>query len=1058
MTHSCRCLAAVLAYLVILAGCRSHEPDERKNTATEIRQFLGDVRPIEPRLTLDTGWGPCIPVPRKSVASTCSLEELARAGLPVQRCSPTPTQATPGFQKLVQLVRRKRSVLPVLPLFIRTDETSTQAIIKTLAVAGKNQEYLSDLSAIYLHLAGITNDPELLLASLEASSKALELRPDDVPALFNRALALSRLNLAATAHRAWKAYLATAPTDDWSAEAQGFLARSSPISYQQKWNTEVEPALRNAAFRGDLQELQTLVKHHWQRSREWAEVELLTEWASANGESSRNALAAAGLVGKVLLGITGDRMLVEGVAAIDAANTTRRGIARLRTGHQELAAGLNELYKEWRLEPALHHFERAKLALSESPFALWADLYISLIHFYKEDYAQAADLLEALDRRVDRERYPTLAGRVLWIKGLTAASTYHLADSVLHYQQALQIFCTINEEQNLAAVHALLSEALSKLGRFEDSWPHIYNALTKVDRIFDPIRHHAVLEAAILNARRQGFHHAGLAFADEHLVMAPSTGSAQILHYAWMHRGSLRYVLGDLQGAKTDLAEASRLAVEDPNLSQRSTADLKLASAQIQMETDPSHAVNLLSQTIERYEHTKYKYLLPQAYGARAQAFQRLGDLASAERDLDSQIEIFENSAGEIQQDVFRLSLLGQAAPSFDKMIELQTTKLGRPDRGLEYSERGRRRAFLDAWARASLAQASRMKPPVWESFDPVRLRTGLPPDVAVLEYSLLDNHLLSWVVTRSGVKMLTLNVRRQDIVRRIHDLERGLARDAAPQASHELYDLLVRPAAPLLGGASRLIIVPDKEIFLVPFEALVDRQTGRFLVESKVISYSPSASLYVNLRERSARTRKKAPGHAVAATGAQNGGFKYELLSQAPLEARSISALYRRGNLLINPSKKQLLDALSQSQVLHFSGHAIPNAEQPFASKLVLADTPTEHVELYAWELYDRSFPQLELVVLSACGTAEASHPELGMAATLAGPFLAAGVPRVIGSQWRVKDDSTRRFFTSFHRRVAAGADAAVALRHTKLEFLHSGNAELTSPRVWGAFVLVGS
>ncbi|HVR99114.1 MAG TPA: CHAT domain-containing protein [Thermoanaerobaculia bacterium] len=940
---------------------------------------------------------------------------------------------------------------------IRTDKISTQAIIKTLAAAGKDQEYFSDLSAAYLHLASTTNDPELLLASLEASSKALELRPDDVPALFNRALALSRLNLATTAHRAWEAYLAAAPTDDWAAEAQSFLARSSSISYQQKWSTEVK-ALRKATFRGDFQEVQTLVKHHRQRSREWAEVELLTKWASASGEESRNALTAAGLVGKVLLGITGDRMLVEGVAAIDAADSAKRGAARLRTGHQELAAGLNELYDKWRLEPARHHFERAHHALSESPFALWADLYISLITYYKGDYAQAAVLLEALDNRVDRKRYPALAGRVLWIQGLTAASTYQLADSVAHYQQALQIFCTTNEEENLAAVHALLGEALSKLGRFEDSWPHIYNALTKVDRIFDPIRHHAVLEVAILNARRQGFHHAGLAFADEHLVVASSTHSTQILHYAWMHRGSLRYALGDLQGAKADLAEASRVAVEDPSLRQRSIADLELVSAEIQIETDPRHAVNLLSRTIGQYERKGYIYLLPQAYGTRAQAFLHLGDLASAEQDLAHQIRIYEESAGQIQQDVFRLSLLGQAAPSFEKMIELQTTKLGRPALGLEYSERGRRHAFLDAWTRASLAQASRMKPPAWTSFDTVRLRTGLPQDVAILEYSLLDSHLLSWVVTRSGVKMFRLNVKRQDIVRRIHDLERGLARDSAPHASHELYDLLVRPAAPLLGRVSRLIIVPDKEIFLVPFEALVDRRTGRFLVESKVISYSPSASLYVNLKERSARTRKGVPGHAVAATGAQNGGFKYERLSQAPLEARSIFALYHRGSLLINPSKEQLLNALNQSQILHFSGHAMPNAEQPFASKLVLADTPTEHVELYAWELYDRTFPQLELVVLSACGTVEVAHPDLGIAATLAGPFLAAGVPRVIGSQWRVKDDSTRLFFTSFHRRVAAGIDATVALRDTKLEFLHSSNAELTSPRVWGAFVLVGS
>jgi len=276
----------------------------------------------------------------------------------------------------------------------------------------------------------------------------------------------------------------------------------------------------------------------------------------------------------------------------------------------------------------------------------------------------------------------------------------------------------------------------------------------------------------------------------------------------------------------------------------------------------------------------------------------------------------------------------------------------------------------------------------------------------------------------------------------------------ATQRRLRDLYEDLVAPLEGRIGG-DHLIFAPHGFLHYLPLHALHDGTN--YLIDRFTVSYAPSASLHVRLREKLSRQRKAPLTLAVAATGAEGGGNRYMPLRGATTEARSIAALYPRGSFLANPSKERFLAALSRSQVLHFSGHAVPNAEQPFASKLVLADTPAEHVELYAYELYDRAFPQLELVALSACGTAEPATPALGMAATLAGPFLAAGVPEVIGSQWQVDDVSTRIFFAAFHRRLVGGVDAATALRATKLEFLRSGDADLASPRVWGAFVLVG-
>jgi CHAT domain-containing protein len=1072
MINSLRFLAALVAAgALTLSGCGHQTVDEPQEILAEIHEeisrILGPVRLIEARLTLDTGWAPCAAEPRKAgTGAGCSIEALMQTELSAPRCSPQSSPTPVQLSELIELSRRlEKSSLPdrgaslaALPLLIDADENRTAATITMFNEIG-SQEALTNRSAAYLHLAGITNRPHLFLESLENSSDALERRTDDPRARFNLALVLSRLHLATTAHDAWQRYVETAPADGWRVEAQSFQDRTILGTYRERWRSEVEPALRQASRAGDLDRLRTIVTRHRQVSREWAERELLSEWAEASGSAGSQILVAAGRVGAALAETGGDRMLLDGTEIIAAAGETRGGAARLRTGHDKLAAGYDSLYRHWRLEQARDHFRQARGALDGSPFALWADFYLGLITYYQGDYDRARAELESLRSRVDRKRYPALAGRILWIQGLIAASSHRLEGAAELYRQSLEIYCTIGEDENLAVMHALRGEVLSKLGRYEESWQHLYNALARVDRVSDPIRHHAILEVAILNARRQGLYRAGLAFADEHLHVAGRTRSAQILHYAFVHRASLRYALGDLQGAKADLAEAARAAqnLEDPSLRQRSAADFELVNAEIEVEADPARAVSLLDQTIRQYERTRYAYLLPQAYGARAQAYLQLGQPKLAEKDLDHQIRIYEDSADETLRDVFRLSLLDQAAPAFDRMIELQATTLDQPSIALEYCERGRYRALLDAWTRASLELPAGGPAAQWKSFESQGLQRRMPPDTAILEFALLEDHLLSWVITRSNITMVVQKVRQGDVRRQIGKLSRGLARERYPPVGHELHDLLLRPVEELLGEVSNLVIVPDKDLFSVPFEVLVDRRTGRFLLEDRTVSYSPSASLHLRLREKLSKAESVPPQRIVSATGAQDGGARYRRLPEAVTEARSIAALYPRGSFLPNPGKQRFLTALSQSQILHFSGHAIPNVEQPFASRLILADTRTESIELYAYELYDQSFPHLQLVTLSACGTADPATPTLGVAATLSGPFLAAGVPQVIGSQWRVADGPTHLFFAAFHRRFAQGADAASALRATKLQFLHGDDRRLASPRVWGAFVLVG-
>ena len=57
-------------------------------------------------------------------------------------------------------------------------------------------------------------------------------------------------------------------------------------------------------------------------------------------------------------------------------------------------------------------------------------------------------------------------------------------------------------------------------------------------------------------------------------------------------------------------------------------------------------------------------------------------------------------------------------------------------------------------------------------------------------------------------------------------------------QLARVVHEKIMRPILPFLEGAERLLISPDGELNLIPFEALVDQQ-NRYLVETFLLLVS---------------------------------------------------------------------------------------------------------------------------------------------------------------------------------------------------------------------------
>ena len=130
-----------------------------------------------------------------------------------------------------------------------------------------------------------------------------------------------------------------------------------------------------------------------------------------------------------------------------------------------------------------------------------------------------------------------------------------------------------------------------------------------------------------------------------------------------------------------------------------------------------------------------------------------------------------------------------------------------------------------------------------------------LPADTTLLEYFVVRDQLIAFVVTRESLharplgvdlaqvqqmlQMLQLNLKT--VPRSRPEMALGLTRNANGVLT-QLYRLLMAPIADLLTDASKLVIVPHGALHYLPFHALRDEKS--YLIEQYEISYLPGASL----------------------------------------------------------------------------------------------------------------------------------------------------------------------------------------------------------------------
>lgn len=348
------------------------------------------------------------------------------------------------------------------------------------------------------------------------------------------------------------------------------------------------------------------------------------------------------------------------------------------------------------------------------------------------------------------------------------------------------------------------------------------------------------------------------------------------------------------------------------------------------------------------------------------------------------------------------------------------------------------------------------------------RLQHALSPDQLLIEYVLANPASYALAITRSGVHAYTLvsrSVIEADAARYRDEIRAKLA---DPTLAQNLFSALLDPIQEYREKTD-LVIVPDGELHLLPFSALVNK--GEYVLSSHTVAVAPSSTAFEILTRQSAEIgRPKMPYIGVAAwtqkaetrnpiLRAIDGPERDEFvpLPYSETEVETIAADLPKPNTILlgaNATETRFKQLSADStDVIHLALHGYADVEYPDRSALIFApeaNGPDDGM-LQAREIRELHI-RAKLVTLSACDTGVGPVGEADVA-NVVNAFIEAGADSVVSTLWDLPDESTEHLMTMFYAELAGHERKVDALRSAQLDLLNRG----LPPYFWAGVQIAG-
>ena len=728
-----------------------------------------------------------------------------------------------------------------------------------------------------------------------------------------------------------------------------------------------------------------------------------------------------------------------------------------------------EALKEGRYEVAIEVFKKI---LKDSPndptieyFALSG---IGLAYTALEQYSSAIDYYEKslpLSRKL----------KTLEVEGptLLQLATPHIAmgnyaKGLDYTEQSLAIARASRDRRGELSVLAFVATTYNKLGNAKKAMDSIQQAIVIAQELNDRSQLANLIGYRGVSYRLLGNYPQALTDQKQALTLFRELNDRNGEQTVLTNLANVSFSLKQYRAAIQYQEQSLTLAQALNNGEGQQNALYNLSASYHALGEHPK-AMTLAAQSLPIARQRKDQYGEGGAIASIGFGHLRAGRLTEAETSLRSAATFLESLRAGLN-DTNKVALSNTQTFLYDALQETLVQQ-NRPEAALEASERGRARAFIDLLA-SRLQNKSQTELKAMAEFpnlDKIR-QIAKAQNATLVEYSIVNEKklLYIWVVKPTGeiqfkMSKLEESLPLDDLIRNSRSsivVTQTQPSETSPNsdlnlALSKLHQALIAPIAAALptNPNDRVIILPQGELFLVPFAALRD-SNGKYLIEHHTLSIAPSIHTLELTHEKAQRTSRNGSILVVGdPTMPQIPDLTLDPLPGARAEAIAIAQLFKTSPLLGDTATKStVLKRMNQASIVHFATHGLLTAVQgDIPGAIVLAPSGSDNGLLSANEIFDLKL-SADLVVLSACDTGRGDIKGDGVVG-LSRSLIAAGVPSVIVSLWAVDDASTSLLMQSFYQTLKTNPNKAQALRSAMLSTLK----KYPNPRYWAAFTLVG-
>jgi CHAT domain-containing protein/tetratricopeptide (TPR) repeat protein len=545
---------------------------------------------------------------------------------------------------------------------------------------------------------------------------------------------------------------------------------------------------------------------------------------------------------------------------------------------------------------------------------------------------------------------------------------------------------------------------------------------------------------------------------------AVATRNPAVIREAVFTAADLMVKRGDAAGALRKIGRPSTSDRDDWRIADLRAAALQKLARYDEAKVESQHAVNLVEREraslgvgplrsgylANRTRPYSRLIAIQLALDDTAAAFETAASLPG--RTLAERLSGMDSPGQRLAQIARNEKLLMQTEELERQLVEARSDEAsGERVRALEVEISRTRTAYESALAtgarlpRGGMLGESRIK-----THD---IQAMLAPHQAMLLYLSGEDRLDIFVVSHKRLSYASSAISSRGLSQKVRFARESLQRlernHATMAALSELRRILISPVEHDLGSATQLIVVPHAAISALPFAALWDAGRGKFLIEEKTITYSPTAAALT------------------ISSAARSRDLKLSVFAPDPMslpgsrvEAASVARSSRESKMYIGSrsTKAAVRDALVRGDIVHIASHGSHNSQNPLFSQMTVASKSRAGSDgmLAVYEIMTMPV-RSPLVFLSGCetglgGEGDGVFSVASDEGSLAQAFLFAGASSVVATLWPVRDSEAAAIATDFYKRVQAGRTPWDALGDSQRAAISRGN-HLT----WAAYTISG-